>query len=769
MKTHQSTSLPSYISQNRAGYSLPLSLRSLPYSRSVGSASAQSRNKIAPGWFIMAKPGKTSPLSESRASSFTRKRTCSHLGSSSPRMKAQKRALATSGNEEPTSDSSNSEDSPGPENVVEYEDGDGDWARLGLSSSVDCETHRDNRDWNNKLALHHAEKGKEEVYLQECGIEAFHGTSVNGPPNSHRAVRGGVATANDSSSHSDSSADVAYELGDTHQPPTEVSKVNCATSSSALQKTKSELRRERKARWKEIKRLRAEKALQQGQVPKLNSGIQLPKGGNGFVGQENDNGEESCKELGGETLEGEEAGDDGDNLIIGSSGVLSSPVLTLSTPMQRLDSIPDNFIDVSTDSDSSITDKDLYTRRLKVGKEAKSLQLTTQRSIAPKHNIIEISSDDGTFNAASASASSLESGEEISITEPLTTFCPPISEKTLPRVRLLMQYYTPLPKSPSPEQSIYPVDTGDFRLPSPKRRKTEDDLSLREFFQRQVCGVCANEGHEERECEKLRCRYCLAWDKHFSHACPHKPPKSESPPFEEGGFDWRHAPPASITKVAKKVHPDQLNIACYACASENHFGGDCPSDWRTKAKGPWSMRYAESMGWNVDNISVQPAEKTSRGAGGWGGAVFLNHTNRNMSPKHDRDPPRDNYRNHDHDRNRRDRDWNRDKHRGGGVIMRSSAGRLRSRSPPRSGGYGRNRSRDRSRDRRVDRRRRSPPPPRSIPPAPPRSMLPPLPPPVGNTRAGGRGGAGNSSRAGRGRGLAERIRMPSSGRKEWRG
>ena len=725
----------------------------------------------------MAKPGKTSPLSESRASSFTRKRTCPHPESSSPRIRAQKHTLATSGNEEPTSDFMNSEDLPEAENVAESEDEDEGCARLGLGSS---EPHRDNRDWDNQLALRQAEKGKEEVYLQECGIEAFHGTSVNGPSNSHRAVCDGMAMANDISSHSDSCTDVAYELGETLQAPAKESKV---TSSPTLQRTRREFRRGRKQ--KEMKRLQAENQLQQGKYQKPHSSKQFAEGGNGFMGLEYDNGGESCKEQSDETSEGEEAEDSGDNLIIGSSGVPLSPVLSPSTPAPKLGPIPDSFIDVSTDSNSSITDKDLYTRRIKAGKTAKSIKPIPQKNITPKHRIIEISSDDETFNAASTTVSSLESGEEISTIEPLTTFSPPIPEKTLPRVRLLMQYYTPLSKSTfSPEESIYPINADNLRVASPKRRKTEGDLSLQEFLQRQICGVCASEGHEERKCEKLRCRYCLAWDKHFSHACPHKPPRSaDSSASEEGAFDWRHAPPASIPKTAKKAHPDQLNIACYACASENHFGDDCPSNWRTQEKGPWSMKYAESRGWTVDSISGLPGEKTGRGEGGRERAAALNRAVRNPNSKCDREHT-DHYRNRDHDHNHRDRDWNRDKHRGGGVVThtsgrrlrsrsphrsggvvtRASGRRLRSRSPLRSGGYGRNRSRDRSRDRRMDSRRRSPPPP-----PPPTSMLPPLPPQVGYTRAGGRRGAGNNSRAGRGRGLAERIRMPSSGRKEWRG
>ncbi|KAF8454229.1 hypothetical protein BGX38DRAFT_1089852, partial [Terfezia claveryi] len=89
-----------------------------------------------------------------------------------------------------------------------------------------------------------------------------------------------------------------------------------------------------------------------------------------------------------------------------------------------------------------------------------------------------------------------------------------------------MQYYTPVPRASFPyeeDRDLFgPVKVGEFRIPSPKRRKLADDTPLREFFQRRICGVCATEGHEEKACEKLRCKHCFAWDKHFSHACPEK-------------------------------------------------------------------------------------------------------------------------------------------------------------------------------------------------------------------------------------------------------
>ncbi|RPB27877.1 hypothetical protein L211DRAFT_778719, partial [Terfezia boudieri ATCC MYA-4762] len=89
-----------------------------------------------------------------------------------------------------------------------------------------------------------------------------------------------------------------------------------------------------------------------------------------------------------------------------------------------------------------------------------------------------------------------------------------------------MQYYSPVPHASFPyeeDRDLFgPVRVGEFCIPSPKRRKLADDSPLREFFQRQICGVCATEGHEEKACEKLRCKHCFAWDKHFSHACPEK-------------------------------------------------------------------------------------------------------------------------------------------------------------------------------------------------------------------------------------------------------
>jgi len=197
-------------------------------------------------------------------------------------------------------------------------------------------------------------------------------------------------------------------------------------------------------------------------------------------------------------------------------------------------------------------------------------------------------------------------------------------------------------------------------------------------------------------------------------------------------------------------------MACYACASELHFGDDCWMNKPVKYRGPWSAKYAESMGWTDDRIS--------RKKGGEKDIALSRGSSINTWGAH-----RGRGRDHDRDRDR-DRDHGRDinRPRDIGLEIRGGSSRYRSRSPLKGGGGYRRDRRDRSRDRGASGRRKTPPPPLA-----PRSMLPPLPreplpTPVGGWGSRERRGIGRNSGAADGRPLSERVRvMPSSGKREW--
>ena len=737
----------------------------------------------------MAKSEGNSPVDlspESRNSSFTtRKRTNSHLEIQS-RTKALKCDPVTS------------------------EDNAHCYVSQGDSSAAENGIKDDEQEHEETLSLEQGKGGNDdtEEESEDADKSNIDSMALNRPqPNGdivHSTLDGnGPQPTNHDGETSDDEGQISSEDSDdsgagADDPNESEHEEQAETNGEHLlkEKTKKELRR---AARREKKLLRAQKALERGKRGKrvrLNGGIMdLPKGGSGFIGLEDYDGEESGKDEGevseeereerGKDEEEEEEEDEDGGLLVGSKGVSASP-----TPPPQRKRKPDilssnnDFVPIDIPSDSEADDKDLHTRRLQQKKE-KFPDSISGRNAPPIHTVVEIS-DDEALDPLSASVSSLESGEAIAITAPILTFPPQNPEKTAPRLRLLMQYYTPISPASFPyeeDRDLFgPVRTNEFRISSPKRRKLVDDSPLREFFQRQICGVCATEGHEEKACEKLRCKHCFAWDKHFSHACPEKSLVSAaSDSSDEETFNWRRVPPANAPHSVKKAHPTRLNIGCYSCASDHHFGDDCSvSGQRPLSKAPWSMRWVEEMGWIDKNAppakaavrAVERERERERDSGP--SSAQNNNQNRGRDSRRDRDARRDQ---DPYIRLGRGREWDYERdisadiRSGGGGYRSRYGGGQREASPLRSGGYGRDGDRDRNDSGRNNRKRSPPPPP---PPPPPRSQLPPLPreplpSPVGYTGSGGAGGGRRDRRGGVGDGtLEERIRMmPSSGKREW--
>jgi len=740
----------------------------------------------------MATSGETSPADlspESRTTCFTRKRTNSHLETLS-RTKALKRDPVMLKNNAPQ-DHVSPEYSSAVGSGVEDEHEETPRSEQGSGGGDDTEEQNEDGD---KPDVDSAPPGE-----PKSNTDIVHGTPGGGSNGHHPTDYDGEASGDEGQI---SSEDTGGSDAGTDDPgeSEHADQTGMNGGSLSTEKTKKELRRERRAARREKKLLRTQQAVKRGKSVRLNGDIlELPKGGNGFIGLEYDDEEEGRKEgggkeegeapeEGGEEGEGEkghsEKGDGGGGLLVGSKGVSTSP----TPPLQRkrkpdILSSNNDFVPIDISSGSEGDDKDLHTQRLQQ-KKGKLPNSISGRNALPTHTVVEIS-DDEAASPLPVPVSSLGSGEAIAITAPILTFPPPNLEKTVPRLRLLMQYYTPISHVSYPHEEdrdlFDPVSTDDFRIPSPKRMKLADDSPLQEFFQRQVCGVCATEGHEEKTCERLRCKHCFAWDKHFSHACPEKSQElAGSDSSDEGVFNWRRVLSVNRPHPEKKVHPTRLNMGCYACASDHHFGGDCNiSGPRSLNKIPWSMRWVEEMGWidkNAPPVMRGREREGERQRDSGPSSTRGQNQNQGRDSRRDRDVRRDQ---DPYSRLGQGREWDYERDICADIYSGGGAGRYRPRyggsereaSPPRGGGYGRDRDRDKDRGGLGrDNRNRTPPPP-----PPPRSQLPPLPreplpPPLAYTRSGGdnTGRRGRKGGVGAGGALEDRIRMmPSSGKKEW--
>ncbi|KAI9810426.1 MAG: hypothetical protein M1826_003616 [Phylliscum demangeonii] len=158
-----------------------------------------------------------------------------------------------------------------------------------------------------------------------------------------------------------------------------------------------------------------------------------------------------------------------------------------------------------------------------------------------------------------------------------------------------------------------------MRYYGPLTSKPPSVEDLRSFSGPSRCLICAEVGHLDQDCPALRCGICGERDKHFAPACPlnqkcktcYEPGHTEDAcPFksahraddeipcplchklghQEAWCDtiWRtYAPdPSEIRKVK------YLNVSCFSCGSNKHYGMDCPLRSRRQTGRPQSTTFS---------------------------------------------------------------------------------------------------------------------------------------------------------------------------------
>jgi len=133
-----------------------------------------------------------------------------------------------------------------------------------------------------------------------------------------------------------------------------------------------------------------------------------------------------------------------------------------------------------------------------------------------------------------------------------------------------------------------------------------------------TCLICWKLGHIGNDCPALTCRICGVYDQHFTHACPRsrKCSKCREPghveetcPYrlprivaneiicdlcqQQGHIEercemlWRTFKPQAMER-----HLGRIQMACYNCGGDKHFGNDCPTRMPGKPirSSTWSMK-----------------------------------------------------------------------------------------------------------------------------------------------------------------------------------